>query len=136
MPDTAAPSSDSVAAAAALLAAAGPTAVDVYASGGAAAGARLALVVWPDPARRGAFDVLTLHLVGGRGIQQYAVVEGVSADEMADLMGRLADGGVPVKHLASAGAARLLLTATADTLAHGGAAGLGFAVWPQAWMLE
>lgn len=135
VPD-AAPSSDPVTDAAALLAAAGPTAVDVYASGGAAAGARLALVVWPDPARRGTFDVLTLHLAGGRGIQQYALVEGVSADQMADLMGRLADGGVPVKRLAAAGAARLLLTATADTLAHDGAAGLGFAVWPQAWLLE
>lgn len=124
------------AAAAVLVAAADRTAVDVYASGGASAGARLALVVWPDPARPGAFDVLTLHIAGGHGIQQYALVEGVSAGEMADLMRRLADGGMRVRRLAAPSAVRLLVRATADTLAHGEAAGIGFAVWPQAWLAD
>jgi|GEM_PF-6283184 len=79
---------------------------------------------------RALYDVLTVHVHDADGVRRFAVAELVTAEDLRDLLGEMAEGGVQLHRARAAEAAAALEQGSARTLLAGGAAMLGYLAWP------
>jgi hypothetical protein len=79
---------------------------------------------------RALYDVLTVHVHDADGVRRFAVAELVTAEDLRELLGEMAKGGVQLHRARAAEAAAALEQGSARTLLAGGAAMLGYLAWP------